>query len=113
MDVNPWFGKDVRLTRMTNGLGEALRLEKPFLKGQEFLDALDAELRENFPDKFGKKKNSPSGQVESGAGRGPGRSGTDKKSYDNLPPEAKAACDRYVKQKLMTREQYVADYDWS
>jgi hypothetical protein len=30
-----------------------------------------------------------------------------------LPSEAKAACDRFVKQKLMTREQYVADFDWN
>jgi hypothetical protein len=30
-----------------------------------------------------------------------------------LPEIAKAACDRFVKQKLMTKEAYVADYDWS
>jgi len=35
-----------------------------------------------------------------------------KKSYGNLPPEAKAACDKFVKQGLMTKEAYVAEYDW-
>jgi hypothetical protein len=66
-----------------------------------------------FPwvDKFGKKQNSSS-RVESGSGR-QGRSGGSSQSYDNLPAEAKAACDRFVKQKLMTREQYVADFDWN
>jgi hypothetical protein len=81
------------------------------LKGQAFLDKLDEVLAEEFPNKFGKKQ-SPSSRVESGSGR-QSRSGGNTQSYDNLPPEAKSACDRFVKQKLMTREQYVADFDWS
>jgi hypothetical protein len=113
LDKNKWFGNDRRLTAIANGVGESLRLEQPTLKGQEFLDRLDEILKEEMPDKFGgetKKKVSGS-PVESGAGRA-SRSGGNSRSYDNLPPEAKAACDRFVKQKLMTKEQYVAEYDW-
>jgi hypothetical protein len=112
LDRNNWFGQDKRLTTVANGIGESLRLEFPGLKGQPFLDKLDEVLQEEFPDKFGKKKQSPSSRVESGSGR-QSRSGGSAQSYDNLPPEAKAACDRFVKQKLMTREAYVADFDWS
>ena len=111
LDRNTWFGQDKRLTGMVNGIGESLRLEFPLLKGQAFLDKLDEVLAEEFPNKFGKKQ-SPSSRVESGSGR-QSRSGGNTQSYDNLPPEAKSACDRFVKQKLMTREQYVADFDWS
>ena len=32
---------------------------------------------------------------------------------ESMRAEAKAACERFVKQKLMTREQYVSEYDWS
>jgi len=113
LDRNSWFGQDKRLTGIVNGIGESLRLEFPLLKGQAFLDKLDEVLAEEFPNKFGGKKQSPSSRVESGSGRA-GRSGSSNaQSYDNLPPEAKAACDRFVKQKLMTREQYVADFDWN
>ena len=35
-----------------------------------------------------------------------------KKSYENLPSEAKAACDKFVKQGLMTREEYVKEFEW-
>jgi len=112
LDRNNWFGQDKRLTTVANGIGESLRLEFPGLKGQPFLDKLDEVLQEEFPDKFGKKKQSPSSRVESGSGR-QSSSGGSAQSYDNLPPEAKAACDRFVKQKLMTREAYVADFDWS
>jgi hypothetical protein len=111
LDRNTWFGEDKRMTAVVNGIGESLRLEFPLLKGQPFLDKLDEVLAEEFPNKFGKKQ-SPTSRVESGSGR-QSRGSSNAQSYDNLPPEAKAACDRFVKQKLMTREQYVADFDWN
>ena len=113
LDKNTWFGQDKRMTGMVNGIGESLRLEFPLLKGQAFLDKLDEVLAEEFPSKFGGKKQSPSSRVESGSGRAGRSGGSNAQSYDNLPPEAKSACDRFVKQKLMTREQYVADFDWN
>jgi hypothetical protein len=111
LDRNTWFGQDRRMTALANGIGESLRAEFPSLKGEEFLEKLDEVLAEEFPNKFGKKQ-SPASRVESGSGR-TGRSSGNAQTYDNLPPEAKAACDRFVKQKLMTREQYVADFDWN
>jgi len=112
LDRNTWFGQDKRMTGIVNGIGESLRLEFPLLKGQAFLDKLDEVLAEEFPGKFGEKK-SPSSRVESGSGRASRGSSSNAQTYDNLPSEAKAACDRFVKQKLMTREQYVADFDWN
>ena len=111
---NEWFGKDKRLTSMTNAIGESLRMEDPNLQGQAFLDKLDQALAEEFPAKFGKttEKRTPNFQAESGSGRGKSGNGG-KNSYENLPKDAKDACDRYVKQKLLTRDQFVADYDWS
>jgi hypothetical protein len=110
MDRNDWFGKDTRLTAMANGLGVELRRENPSLVGEAFLKKLDEELAAIIPEKFGKKKtpNPMEGSASTGARPTP----TGKKSYQNLPTEAKAACDRFVKQGLMTKEQYVADYDW-
>ena len=119
LDRNDWFGKDRRWTGIVNGIGESLRLENPDLKGQEFLDKLDEVLQEEFPDKFGTsntastKTKTAANRVESGSGRAGRVSGSNARSYDNLPPEAKAACDRFVRQKLMTREEYVAEYDWN
>lgn len=111
LDRNTWFGQDKRMTGIVNGIGESLRLEFPLLKGQAFLDKLDEVLAEEFPNKFGKQ--TPTSRVESGSGRASRGSSSNAQTYDNLPAEAKAACDRFVKQKLMTREQYVADFDWS
>lgn len=111
LDGNSWFGQDKRMTGIANGIGDSLRLEFPMLKGKAFLDKLDEVLAEEFPNKFGEKK-SPASRVESGSGR-QGRGGSNAQSYDNLPADAKAACDKFVKQKLMTKEEYVQSYDWS
>ena len=35
---------------------------------------------------------------------------TGKYSFNDLPPEAKQACMKFEKQKLLTREEYVRDY---
>lgn len=113
LDRNTWFGQDKRMTGIVNGIGESLRLEFPLLKGQAFLDKLDEVLAEEFPNKFSGEKKSPTNRVESGSGRASRGSSSNAQTYDNLPADAKAACDRFVKQKLMTREQYVADFDWS
>jgi len=111
MDKNDWFGKDTRLTGMANGLGVELRRENPGLQGKAFLDKLDEELAALLPEKFGKKRTAnPMDGAPSGTARPSVSSG--KKSYNNLPPEAKAACDKFVKQGLMTKEAYVAEYDW-
>jgi len=111
MDKNDWFGTDSRMTGIANGLGVTLRQENPNLNGQAFLDRLDQELAEVFPDKFGKKRTpNPMEGTPNGTARPSVSSG--KKTYTNLPAEAKAACDKFVKQGLMTKEQYVAEYDW-
>ena len=113
LDRNEWFGKDKAMTGMTNSLGETLRIENPGLMGVAFLKRLDEALAEQFPSRFGKEtKRTPNFSAESGSGRGK-NSGAPKKSYENLPADARAACDKFVKQKLMTKEDYVSSYDWS
>ena len=107
LDKNDWFGVDKRTTGIANGLGEALRAENPGLVGQAFLDKLDEELAATLPEKFGKKRVS---NPMDGASGTSGRPSKGKQSYDSLPADAKAACDRFVKQGLMTKEDYVKDY---
>ena len=35
-----------------------------------------------------------------------------KRTYADLPADAKKACDQFVKDKIMTREQYLEIYEW-
>ena len=113
LDKNTWFGQDKRITDVTNAIGKSITEEFPTLKGKAFLDKLDEELAQTYPEKFGKKTRAnpmdgTSGTVTSG------RPSSAKRSYENLPSEAKAACDRFLKQGLIkSKEAYVAEYDWS
>jgi hypothetical protein len=111
LDKNEWFGVDTRTTEIANALGRTLQLENPNLSGKAFLDKLDEELSVTLPAKFGKKK-TPNPMVGAET-TSSGRATTAKKSYENLPAEAKAACDRFLKQGLIkTKEQYVENYEW-
>ena len=104
MQDNKWFGVDQKKTELTNALANSLRKENPYLVGKPFLDKLDTEITELF------EKASPRNPVEGSGGKP--RTVSGKHSYENLPSDAKAACDKFVKQKLMTQEEYVASYDW-
>jgi hypothetical protein len=108
MDNNTWFTTDIKMTRIADAIGASINAEYPNLRGQAFFDKLDEELAETFPDKLGKqKRQSP---VEGNPQSRPAPKS--KKSYENLPADAKAACDKFVKQGFMTKEQYVQDYEW-
>jgi cytochrome c556 len=111
MDKNEWFGVDRKLTVLANEVGAELNQKNPNLRGEAFFDALDDALVAEFPEKFGKKERAnPVEGTTKGSSRPTSGSA---KSYKNLPSDAKAACDRFVKQGFMTQDQYVADYDWS
>lgn len=104
-DQNPWYGTDPDMTRMADTLGQGLRSMNPNADGVEILKAVEVDIRNAFPHKFSQKRSTSS---VDGAGRPEDRGG--KKSYNALPQDAKAACDRFVKQGVMTKEQYVKEY---
>jgi DNA repair exonuclease SbcCD ATPase subunit len=109
LSENRWYGTDVELTYYADAIGRVLAHNNPELKGRPFLDAVKQRLREQFPEKF----DNPRRKIATVEGTSVGTASSKlKRTYENLPPDAKAACDRFVKQGLMTREEYVAEYDW-
>jgi hypothetical protein len=68
------------------------------------------------PEKFSNTRREAPSAVGASNGGAPMRKKNDK-SYENLPAEAKKACDKLVTQmkshkKPFTREEYVANYEW-
>lgn len=109
---NQWFGEDSEMTDMANGLGASVRKQFPHLTGRAFLDKLDEKIVEYFPQKVLGKKAKGSAVDSTGSVRGGTSSG--KKSYDNLPDDAKQACDRFIKNGwIKSKQEYVDSYDWS
>ena len=103
---NQWYGKHVEASGYANMAGDVLKNQG--LTGKALLDAVAAEVKSKFPALVPKPKAAPAveGDVPS---QGGGKGG---KSYRDLPAAEKAACDRFVAKGIMTREQYVKDYDW-
>lgn len=110
IEKNSWYGKDEVLTALANGFSEKVRMENPELVGPGFLEKVGDLVRTAVPEKFENPNRSHS--AVSGSGSNRTASGTKKKGYNDLPAEAKAACDKFVKQGLMTQEQYIAEYEW-
>lgn len=106
---NAWFNNSESLNSFATAYHGELMKEKPGLSLAENLEEVTKEVRRRFPEKFGNPRRNDPPAVEGAGGGGSRKRG---KTYTDLPPEARAACDRFTKQKLMTREQYVAEYEW-
>lgn len=105
---NKWFQDDPERAAYANSYGAYLNQTKPHLIGRAFLDEVSNAVKKQFPDKFENPRRNDAPRVESGGNGAKGKSGG--KSFDDLPADAKAACLRFEKQKLVTRADYVKDY---
>lgn len=106
-EENKWFGKDTELTAEANLIGEVVKRQNPYLAGTEFLDEVTKRVKRMYPEKFTNANRSKPNPVE-GTTTKPAASRS--KGFNDLPPEAKAACQKFEKQGLMTKEQYLKEY---
>jgi len=102
---NDWYQADPQLRTEADVIGERL-IAQGHQPGKKFLDEVAKQVKKLNPEKF-ETKQSPS-KVEGGSSAGGG--GGKGKTYADLPPEAKKACDKYVKELDMKKEDYVKEY---
>jgi hypothetical protein len=107
---NTWFATNAEAKYLAELYGKELSVKNPEIKGRQFLDAVAKRVKEEHSDLFENPARRTADVSSSSDGRKP--SGKSKRGYNDLPPEAKAACDKFVKQKLMTQEKYVSEYQW-
>lgn len=107
---NTWYSTDPELQAFADQVaGPAVRRLSPASTGREFLEAVRETVMERYPERFGQTTAVP--RVEGTAGVRPAKS-NGKKSYAALPAEAKEACDKFVRQGLLTQEEYLNSYQW-
>lgn len=105
---NPWYGKDVEMTNYAWEVNNMLARTYPDMPVREALKEITRQVMERFKGKGGGRPKPVSGVEEpSGAAVATTKKG---KTYADLPPEAKEVCDRFVKSRTMTREQYVKTF---
>lgn len=106
---NPWFNEDPIANAFAQTVSATIRRQNPDISVQEELAQTRREVAKRFPEHFGNPRREAPGVV-SAPHNGATRQIKKGKSYDDLPSDAKAACDRFVKQGLMKQEDYVKDY---
>ena len=107
-DENKWFGTDKELTDEANLVGEVIKRQNPTLIGSEFLDEVTKRVKKMYPEKFTNTNRARPSPVEGTTA--PRASGKGGKGFNDLPPEAKQACQKFEKNGLLTREQYLKEY---
>lgn len=124
-DENTWYDKQTnpRLFHLTEGIAMDLSAQHPNLRGtRQLLDMVTEEVRRVDPDSFRRKHTSPvdgSSSTQSGA---VANGGSLKRSYNNLPTDAKQQCDRFAREFVgkgkgyetvdQWRTQYCENYSW-
>ena len=113
IDQNDWFNKSAALrSYMSEEFGDVEK-RNPCTSKAEILAEAKRRTVEKFPEKFGvnpKREAAAAVAAPSADGVKPKKGG---RTYDDLPAEAKKACDKFVRTiPGYTREKYVKDYEW-
>src|SRR4051812_20280734 len=117
---NEWFERDPTLRAYATALHGELLKEKPGLSLKDNLEEVTDNVKKTFASKFGitPKPATPTNPNREKAAAvstssTPGSSGNAKKGkgYSDLPPDAKAACDKFVREiPKFTKEEYVKTF---
>lgn len=108
---NDWYENDFEMATFADFASKKVRKDNPTLMGRAFFEKVKDMVKEKYPEKFGNKKREDPAAVDGGGGGG-GPSGK-KKTYADLPAEAKKACEDFIKEiPGFTKEQYLKDYNW-
>lgn len=106
---NPWFADSEypELRQLAIGVYEREGRRNPDKTDREILKVVTSEVKKRFPEHFSNPRRDEAASVEGGSAP---RKAKTSRGYDELPAEARAICDKLVKSKAMTKEQYVKDY---
>jgi hypothetical protein len=106
-DGNEWFREDPKLRAYAVEMGRELKAKGDTSSDRMFLGKIRKMMEAEFPSKFGNNLRNNAGSVEGGTRGGAGLGG---KTEQNLPTEDRVLMDRFIKEKVMTKEQFLKSY---
>jgi len=105
---NSWFNADREMQLVAVARSDALARERPGLSMRENLAEVERYVRSRYPDKFGASRAQPL-NLEGGSRIANG--GPRQKGASDLPADARAQGERFVKQGLFKNiSEYASDY---
>jgi molecular chaperone DnaK (HSP70) len=103
--ANSWWEKDKAMTGAAREIAQELA-DAGITDYRVQLREVAKRIREEFPHKFTNPRRKEPGAVEADTSPPKSRG----KGYSDLPPEAKAICDDFVKRGVLTKERYVKEF---
>ena len=107
---NPWYLSNPDMAAYTDNICEDV-VARGFT-GEAYYEELTRRAQKEFPDQFQNTARNQPGSVETGGTRESVVSTSNKRDYENLPADARAACDRFIASGHTTKESYLATYEW-
>lgn len=131
-DENPWYPPgpqhDLEMAAFADGIFNAIKAGRPDLGTEEYLKHVTREVKGRFPNKFGRQVTQQNNDDDNGGNRrnrnpdpdddddrapdvtpssgSPApRRNTNRKNFDSMPSDSKAAYNKYAKQIESLREQ--------
>ena len=109
---NEW-SKDKRARSIAAGIADEISEEEPGLSLTQVLNKVAKQMKKEFPQFFPEEKPAKALAASVESGRAPVRKAG--KSYNDLPADVRAVCDKNCKEMyhgkpLITRDQWVKDY---
>jgi len=107
---NAWFGVDKKKTAFANGLAQSLRADpdNKDLTGRAFFDEVAKQVEKAFPSESDDRQFDKVGGAADTSPRG----GRGRKTFDALPADARAACDRFGERLVGEGRAYKTLADW-
>lgn len=106
----PLINQSTDVQKFADDAAITIRRDNPNMQEADYFKELETRISEkfgdDFPQFFGRQAKRPAAVDSSDGDSG----GGDGKSYADLPPEAKKVCNEFVKDKVLTKEQYVSSY---
>ena len=108
VDNNDWYNDSSDMKEYADMIGSGYNNTHPNVSMEEVYAHVTKEIKIRFPDKFENTNRSRRNPVE-GASKGRA-SKSSKHSVKDLPDNARAIMNTLVHSKVLTQEQYLADY---
>ncbi len=106
-DGNSWFKEDAKLQAYAVTLGKELLSKGETLRGRKLLDKITGMMKEDFPRKFNPSPRVRDSGVEPGS---PGAGKASGKTERDLPEEERQLMNQFVKEKWITKEDFLKSY---
>jgi len=108
-EKNKWYNDDFDMTVYANQIAPIVASKLGNSNTPEFYNTISEQVRKKFAKNFRNVNRDAPSPVQGTAQEG-GKPGKGGNKYNDLPADAKAACDKFVKQGMMSQEEYVKEY---